>query len=227
MAYASVLTTPSSSETDLEPQPSGNVTAQAAVTRATPPASDLDSDDELLRRIGENDESAFALLVRRHIDRAYALALRILDNPADADDVVQDVLLKVWTHRGRWEGGRAKFSTWLYRVVTNRCIDLRRQPRNDDLEAAPEVPDGTPGAESQLHRNEVLNALESAMGQLPDHQRVVLILSYHENLSNAEIAEVMQTTVSAVESLLKRGRQQLRKLLRRQEHSIRQSLTED
>ena len=80
--------------------------------------------------------------MRRHIDRAYALALRILDNPADADDVVQDVLLKVWTHRGRWEGGRAKFSTWLYRVVTNRCIDLRRQPRADDLENAPEIPDG-------------------------------------------------------------------------------------
>ncbi|NJL07926.1 MAG: RNA polymerase sigma factor [Methylacidiphilales bacterium] len=224
MAHASVLTAQAADVGMLHR--AGNVApCPAAPTPSVASASD--SDDDLLRRIGENDQSAFALLVRRHIDRSYALALRILDNPADAEDVVQDVLLKVWTHRGRWEGGRAKFSTWLYRVVTNRCIDLRRQPRNQDLESAPEVPDGAPGAESQLHRTEVVNALEGAMGQLPDHQRVVLILSYHENLSNAEIAEVMQTTVSAVESLLKRGRQQLRKLLRGQERAIRQSLTAD
>jgi RNA polymerase sigma-70 factor (ECF subfamily) len=227
MAYASVLTTPSAEDVDLEPRQSGIGTAQPQISHSEIPASSDDSDDELLRRIGENDQTAFALLVRRHIDRSYALALRILDNPADADDVVQDVLLKVWTHRGRWEGGRAKFSTWLYRVVTNRCIDLRRQPRADDLENAPEIPDAAPGAEAQMHRNDILQALEAAMGRLLDHQRIVLILSYHENLSNAEIAEVMQTTVSAVESLLKRGRQQLRKLLRSQERSIRLSLTED
>ena len=186
-----------------------------------------DSDDELLLRIGNNDQAAFATLVHRHIDRAYALALRILDNAADAEDVVQDVLLKVWTHRGRWEGGRAKFSTWLYRVITNRCIDQRRRPRADDLDSAPEIADDRPDAETQLHRTDVLKLLETAMGRLPDQQRVALILSYHENLGNVEIAEVMQTTVAAVESLLKRGRQQLRKYLQRQERTIRQSLTDD
>nr|WP_245428691.1 RNA polymerase sigma factor [Rhodoplanes elegans] len=184
-------------------------------------------DDELLRRIGENDELAFRTLVERHVDRAFALALRILENRADADDVVQDSLLKVWTHRHRWECGRAKFSTWLYRVVTNRCIDLRRRPRNEDVEAVGEVADGAPDAVTAMHRSEVSELLDAAMNRLPDQQRIAIILSYHETMSNAEIADVMDTTVSAVESLLKRARQQLRKLLRRSEPDIRQALTDD
>lgn len=184
-------------------------------------------DDELLRRIGENDELAFRTLVERHVDRAFALALRILDNRADADDVVQDSLLKVWTHRHRWEAGRAKFSTWLYRVVTNRCIDLRRRPRNEDVEAVGEIADAAPDAVTAMHRSEVSELLDAAMNRLPDQQRIAIILSYHETMSNAEIADVMDTTVAAVESLLKRARQQLRKLLRRSEPDIRQALTDD
>lgn len=184
-------------------------------------------DDDLLHRIVDNDEAAFRMLVERHVDRAFALALRILDNRADADDVVQDSLLKVWTHRHRWEFGRAKFSTWLYRVVTNRCIDLRRRPRNEDVESVGEVVDDQPDAVTAMHRSEVSELLDAAMNRLPDQQRIAIILSYHESMSNAEIADVMDTTVSAVESLLKRARQQLRKLLRRSEPDIRQALAED
>jgi RNA polymerase sigma-70 factor (ECF subfamily) len=141
--------------------------------------------------------------------------------------VVQDTMLKVWTHRAQWQHGRAKFSTWLYRVVTNRCIDLRRQPRNDNVDAVPEPADGKPDVVSTMQRDEVTRMLESAMQRLPEQQRVAVILSYHQNMSNAEIAEVMDTTVSAVESLLKRGRQQLRELLRRNERDIRQVFNED
>ncbi|RAI43752.1 RNA polymerase sigma factor [Rhodoplanes roseus] len=198
-----------------------------AEARPVPAATQEPDDDELLRRIGESDEGAFRMLVERHVDRAFALALRILDNRADADDVVQDSLLKVWTHRARWECGRAKFSTWLYRVVTNRCIDLRRRPRNEDVDAVGEVADGQPDAVTAMHRSEVSELLDAAMNRLPDQQRIAIILSYHESMSNAEIADVMDTTVSAVESLLKRARQQLRKLLRRSENDIRQALTED
>lgn len=187
----------------------------------------LDEDDHLLRLIARHDEAAFRRLVERHVDRAFALALRILNNQADADDVVQDVLLKVWTTRGSWQEGKARFSTWLYRVVTNRCLDLRRRPRTEDMDAAPDLADGRPDAVTTIHRGEVSDLLERAMGRLPDHQRIALILSYHDNLSNPEIAEVMETTVSAVESLLKRGRQQLRKYLRNAELDILDSFTKD
>lgn len=180
-----------------------------------------DEDEPLLNRLAANDEAAFRTLVERHIDRAFGVALRIVGSRADAEDVVQDSLLKVWTHRGRWQHGRAKFSTWLYRVITNRCIDLRRQPRSDDVDAVPEPMDTRPDAASSMQRDEVTDLLEKAMQQLPEQQRIAVIFSYHEDLSNAEIAEVMNTTIAAVESLLKRGRQQLKAILRRHERDLR------
>jgi RNA polymerase sigma-70 factor (ECF subfamily) len=185
-----------------------------------------DEDEPLLRRLAENDEAAFRMLVERHIDRAFGIALRIVGSRADAEDVVQDTMLKVWTHRGRWQLGRAKFSTWLYRVVTNRCIDIRRQPRSDDVDAIPEPADARPDAASDMQRNEVSGMLEKAMQMLPEQQRIAVIFSYHEDMSNSEIAEVMNTTVSAVESLLKRGRQQLKTILRRHERDIRHAFTD-
>ena len=195
---------------------------------ATPvtPASAMDSDDQLLHRIGTGDQNAFRLLVERHADRAFGLALRILQNRADAEDVVQDTMLKVWVHRGRWEDGRAKFSTWLYRVVTNRCIDLRRQPRTEDVDDVPEMQDANPDALATLERHAASDMLEAAMARLPEQQRIALILSYHQNLSNNEIAEVMETTTFAVESLLKRGRQCLRKLLQRSGDDMLKAFTD-
>lgn len=195
------------------------------VQAPVPTERPMDEDDLLLRRIAEHDEAAFRALVERHVDRAFALALRILNNEADADDVVQDVLLKVWTTRGTWQEGRARFSTWLYRVVTNRCLDLRRRPRTEDIETAPDVQDDRPDAVTTIHQGEVGLLLEKAMSRLPDHQRIAVILAYHDNLSNPEIAEILNTTVSAVESLLKRGRQHLRHNLRNDEVDILDSFT--
>lgn len=186
----------------------------------------ISEDDRLLARIAADDGDAFALLVERHADRAYGLALRILKSAADADDVVQDSFLKLWTHRKRMEIGRAKFSTWLYRVITNRCIDLRRKPVMDDLDTAPELADDSEDAVTRMHRVSMTNLLETALAKLPDQQRIAVILSYHEAMSNAEIADVMDTSVMAVESLLKRGRQQLRRHLARAEDDIRQSFTD-
>jgi len=225
MAYGLEVCVPLASG---EPAPAGEAGMKAVVAPAlvpdAPPVGLREDDDGLLQRIGDNDQAAFRMLVERHIDRAYSIALRILGNAADAEDVVQDTFLKVWTHRGRWEEGRAKFSTWLYLVITNRCIDLRRRPRGDDMDAVPEPVDPQPDAVSAIQRNEVTSLLENAIERLPEQQRVAVILSYHEDMSNSEIAEVMNTTVSAVESLLKRGRQQLKAALRQFEGDIRQSL---
>lgn len=179
-----------------------------------------DSDEALLDRLAAHDEVAFRKLIERHIDRAYGIALRLLGSSADAEDVVQDTMLKIWTHRGRWEHGRAKFSTWLYRVVTNRCVDLHRRPRTDNVDAVPEPADAKPDAFSSMQRDEVSSLLETAIQRLPEQQRVAVVLSYHEEMSNGDIAEVMNTTVSAVESLLKRGRQQLREILRQHKPDI-------
>jgi len=182
------------------------------------------SDDDLISRMQNDDAEAYRELVARHIDRAYGLALRILKSPADAEDVAQDAFVRAWQHRAAWQAGRAKFSTWLYRVIVNRCIDLRRLPKNEWIEDVPEPADPGEDSVSTINRRQVYGQLEAALARLPAQQRAALALSYYEELSNAEIAEVMQTTVSAVESLLKRGRQRLRELLRRSERDIRTTL---
>jgi len=189
------------------------------------PGRPRDEDDILLARIAQNDEAAFRTLVTRHVDRSYTLAFRFLRNAADADDVVQDVLLKVWQNRGTWQEGKAKFSTWLYRVVTNRCLDLRRRPRTEDMDNAPEQADENPDALTSMQRGELNEMLERAMAHLPDQQRIALILSYTDEFTNAEIAEIMETTVTAVESLLKRGRTQLRHAMADAEGEVRELFT--
>jgi len=222
MAYALDIWTDIEKKPPVAPADAGPSSANAAVCELRPAVAQIqDPDEELLNRLATNDEVAFRALVERHIDRAFSIALRIVGSRADAEDVVQDTLLKVWTHRGAWQHGRAKFSTWLYRVITNRCIDLRRQPRSDDIDAVPEPVDTRPDAASTIQRNETTALLEKAMRLLPEQQRIAVIFSYHEEMSNGEIAEVMNTTVAAVESLLKRGRQQLKVLLRRHERDIR------
>lgn len=223
--YATVEDAPVVTATTASISPDASADLDALLGQA-PLVPVKDEDEELLTRLAADDEAAFRQLVERHIDRAFGIALRIVGSRADAEDVVQDTMLKVWTHRGKWQHGRAKFSTWLYRVVTNRCIDLHRRPRTDNVDAVPEQADAQPDVVSTMQRNEVTHMLEDAMQRLPEQQRIAVILSYHENMSNGEIAEVMDTTVSAVESLLKRGRQQLRDLLRHHEPDIRHSFTE-
>lgn len=179
------------------------------------------SDDALLERMRLDDVEAYRALVERHIDHAYAVAMRILKNPADAEDVTQDAFVKAWINRHRWDAGRAKFSTWLYRVIVNRCIDKQRLLKTEWLDEVEEPAADIADAVTVIHRQRVYSRLEDALHRLPTQQRVALVLSYYEDMSNMEVAEVMGTTVGAVESLLKRGRKRLRELLRRSEGDIR------
>ncbi|WP_205563295.1 RNA polymerase sigma factor [Cohaesibacter haloalkalitolerans] len=172
------------------------------------------SDDELLGLIALGQEEAFQALVERHIDRGYAVAYRILQDGPEAEDVLQDAFLQVWTRRGSWKAGRAKFSTWLFKVVTNRCIDLLRKNRTSAMEELPDVKDDSSNQSAVLEMQEVIDLLEDAVAKLPDQQRIAIVFSYNESMSNSEIAEIMETSVSAVESLLKRGRQKLRDSLK-------------
>lgn len=171
--------------------------------------SDDASDLALMARVARGDEPAYRTLTRRHLPAMLGLARRILGNAADAEDVAQEAMLRVWTHAPRWQP-LAAFRTWLTRVVVNLCLDRKRRRPWVALEAAGEIVDPTPGVTELAERSERERALSAAIAKLPARQRTAIVLTYSEGMSNAQVAEVLDTSVSAVETLLIRGKQNLR-----------------
>jgi RNA polymerase sigma-70 factor (ECF subfamily) len=171
-----------------------------------------DSDEALIARVARGDERAFQLLSRRHLPAMLGLARRILGNAGDAEDVAQEAFVRVWTHAPRWQP-LAQFRTWLTRVVVNLCLDRKRRAPWVDLDAAGEVVDPGPRADEKAESDERERMLTAAIDKLPARQRDAIMLTYTEGMSNAQVAEILGTSVSAVETLLVRGKQNLRRTL--------------
>lgn len=171
------------------------------------------SDETLLVLYGNGDRDAARSLTLRMGPLAYRVAYRMLSDPAEAEDVAQEALLRLWRIAPEWRNGEAKVSTWLYRVVTNLATDRLRKRRGVGLDEAPEVEDGAPSVVQTMIARDRMNALEAALSQLPDRQRQAVVLRHIEGLSNPEIAEAMEIGVEAVESLTARGKKGLAKLL--------------
>ena len=184
--------------------------ATTAGARRVQAAELIDSDAELLLAIASGDRVAFDRLSRRHLDRAHGVALRMTGSKADAEDVVQDVFLRLWLRPGSWQPGQAQFSTWLYRVVVNRCLDLKRRPKGTDLEAVDEPQDPNANAEEELVEAERGRALDAAVARLPERQRAAIVLTYTAGLRNAEAASAMDISIKAFEALLVRAKRELR-----------------
>jgi len=173
----------------------------------------VDGDAELLQAIAGGDRLAFDRLSRRHLDRAYGVAMRMTGSRADAQDVVRDVFLRLWQRPDAWRPGQAQFSTWLYRVVVNRCLDLKRRPKGTDLDSVEEPQDPDANAEDSLLEAERNRALDSAVNQLPERQKAAIVLTYTAGLRNAEAASAMDISVKAFEALLVRAKRELRDYL--------------
>jgi RNA polymerase sigma-70 factor, ECF subfamily len=171
-----------------------------------------DSDEALMARVAGGDERAFQLLSRRHLPAMLGLARRILGNAADAEDVAQEAFMRVWTHAPRWQP-LAQFRTWLTRVVINLCLDRKRRAPWVELETAGDVVDPAPGAGEKAEDNERERMLAAAIENLPVRQRSAIVLTYGDGMSNAQVAEILDTSVSAVETLLVRAKQNLRRTL--------------
>jgi len=169
------------------------------------------SDHDLMARVARGDQQAFRVLARRHAGPAHRLARRIVGNDAMAEDIVQDALLRIWVNAARWRP-QAAFRTWLYRVVVNLCLNAKRRPADLPLAAAGD-PAGPDDAEAALERRERDRALGAAIDALPARQRAAVVLTYQEGLSNAEVAAMLDASVSGLEALLVRARRTLRAAL--------------
>ncbi len=196
------------------------VTAESAILApmvATP--EDAAGDAALLARYARGDQAAARTLTARHAPRVFALARRMLGDRAEAEDVTQETMLRLWRLAGEWEVRDAALGTWLYRVASNLCIDRLRRRREVVSDALIEAEDQAPGALARLEDDDRAAALQAALALLPDRQRLALVLRHFEDRSNPEIAEILDTSVEAVESLLGRGRRELAARLapRRQE----------
>ncbi len=174
-------------------------------------------DDELLLATAAGDREAFRHLMLRHSPPVLSLAQRILANAADADEVVQEVFLKVWVAAPKWQpDGAAKFSTWLYRVALNHCLDRRRRRvAKAALQEAEATPDPTPGGLERAIGGQHATLVAAALAELPHRQRLALSLYYFGEVSGPEAARILDMSLTALESLLLRGRRALLKALRR------------
>ncbi|MDO6588272.1 RNA polymerase sigma factor [Salipiger sp. 1_MG-2023] len=173
------------------------------------------NDESLLAAYAAGEPAAARALTLRFAPKAFSVAMRMLKDRAEAEDVAQEALLRLWRAAPGWRTGEAQVSTWLYRVVSNLCIDRMRRRRGGfaDLESVAEPEDPAPSAASALQDTARGQALEAALDALPERQKQAVVLRHLEGLSNPEIAEIMDIGVRAVESLTARGRKALEGLL--------------
>lgn len=183
--------------------------------------SRVDPDADLLAGLASasDAERARALngLMERHLKSVKSLAWHMMGDEMIAEDVAQEAFLKAWTHGQNWEPGRAKFSTWLYRVAKNNCYDRLRKKREVLSDALPEMVDSAPGAREMMISDEThgaqKHAVRDALARLPERQIAAITLCHFENKSQIEAAEILEIGVRAYESLLARARRNLRGVL--------------
>jgi len=166
--------------------------------------SDQVDDAILVQAAQDGDIGAFEAIVRRHQAGVYRVALRMLGSRADAQDVTQDTFIRAWRSLARFRGDSA-VTTWLYRIVTRRCLDViaaRRTTEHLDEDRQWSATDPSESAEQR----ERLQAVTRAIATLPAEQRAALVLREFESLSYQEVADVLGTTVPAVKGRIHRAR---------------------
>ncbi len=183
----------------------------------------MTDDEVLIKRIAAGDQPALEEIVRRHQGRVFNLIVRFLRQPQTAEELTQEVFFMVWQHAGRFRGG-SRFSTWLYRIAVNLCLDHRQQEKTntgassslsagDEDSAAGRADDRAIPPDQILERQESRKLVQDAVGRLPGQQRLAIILNRFEGRSYREIAELMGLSLPAVESLLFRAKGNLLKML--------------
>jgi len=184
------------------------------------PGKIVEPDNELMKRVAKGDDEAFRLLFERHHRLAWSVIYRHIGVQSAAEDLVQEAFLRVYRAAPKDEP-TAQLSTWLYTVVTNLCLNYKRDKARDRLRLVSARPDeeGNPLEQlaateepdhDSLDAEERVRMVQEAIAELPENQRMALILSRYEDKSYEEVAEILNTTVAAVKSLTSRARTTLK-----------------
>lgn len=174
----------------------------------------LPTDFDLLTQIGQGSQDALMALYGRYSSLVYSLALRTLRQPALAEEVTQDVFVKVWQQPQRWDPELGQFSSWLLTITRNAAIDrLRREQRHQTVELDPpatSTPANNPGLDHPLwYDGQVLRRL---LYELPDEQRLLIELAFFQGYTHRELAERLDLPLGTVKTRLRSGMQRLRSL---------------
>ncbi|MDB9944265.1 sigma-70 family RNA polymerase sigma factor [Octadecabacter sp.] len=168
------------------------------------------TDADLLAAFAAGDRDAALTLTQRLTPRVMGQAFRMLGNRAQAEDVAQDAMMRLWKIAPDWDADRAQVTTWLYRVVANLCTDvLRKRGRGVALDAIEEPSSDAPSVAQTLQTRAREDALRTALADLPERQAQAVSLRHLEELGNPQIAVIMDTNVRTVESLIARGKRAL------------------
>jgi len=185
-----------------------------------------DPDAALMLRVKRGDRAAFAALVEKYKQPLFNFVFRTLRDEAETEDVAQNTFLQVWKSRARYER-TAKFSTWLFTIARNLCLnEIRRRSRHpaESLEETHTEHEDQPQrqyedkkiflpTETALH-GELARKIEEALAELPENQRTAILLCRQDELSYEEIAKVLDCSLSATKSLIHRGREALKEKLK-------------
>ena len=171
------------------------------------------TDNALLAAFAKGDRGAAQQLTEQLMPKIHAHAYYRLGNIADAEDVTQEAFLKLWKIAPSWKQDKAQVSTWLYRVVSNLCKDRYRRATLEGMLSVEEPTNESQSPSSKIEEELRQKALYAAMSILPESQRLAVQLRHIDELTNPQIAEIMELSVEAVESLTARGKRKLTKIL--------------
>lgn len=175
---------------------------------------DWDAEAELLVAYAAGEPDAARELAQTAAPRVLAQAFRMLGDRAEAEDVTQEAMMRLWKIAPEWRRGEARVSTWLFRVTANLCTDRLRRKRGVGLEQIAEPEDNAPTVADTMQDEARVQALSKALSQLPERQAQAVALRHLEGLANPDIARIMEISTEAVESLTARGKRALAMILK-------------
>lgn len=197
-----------------------------AVASQLPAMADANDDAQVMLRVKAGDDSAFDYLVQKYRRAMISFMYRMTHNAAVAEDLAQEVFLRVYRSRGGYEPS-AKFTTWLYRIATNLAVNHARDTRHErpenqvsldepdeDTGTTMDVPDSTLSVEENILRRERLNAIRAKVQGLPERQRMAVVMHKYQQMDYRQIADVLKLSESATKSLLFRAYETLREQLK-------------
>jgi len=187
-------------------------------TAAARSPEDRQADQASLARVGRGDERAFAELYDRHARLVFSLALRILQDRADAEDIVQEVFAQVWSQAARYDASRGSVAAWMLILTRSRAIDRLRAQRSrpaaaGDAAAAETVVDSAPAQDLELLSAEQVARLRRALKELPDAERTALELAYYDGLTHVEVAARLAEPLGTVKTRIRQAVIKLRQSL--------------